>query len=77
MWNSIEVDARCVIGGITAIAEEKDVFSVCLAANGAWVGFFLLQVVFDPCIGVEFGNLFLVFDCVFGYRGTWRKGIST
>ncbi len=35
-----------------------------------------LEFVLDPGVWVEFGNLFLVLDLVFGYYGTWRKELA-
>lgn len=40
-----------------------------VATDGTGSGLFLFKFVLDPSIWVEFGNLFLVFDLVFGYDG--------
>lgn len=64
----IEADAVRVVGCITAIAKQEDVFSLCRVADGAWVGFFLLffGVLPEPLLYIEFGNLLFILDVVGG-----------
>jgi hypothetical protein len=62
-----------VVGSIASIAEQQDFLLVRVSADGAGVCLFFLQVVLDPCIRIELGNLFLVFDCVFGEYSAWKE----
>lgn len=64
----VETDAVRVVGCVTAIAKQEDVFSLCRVADGAWVGFFLLffRVLPEPLLHIEFGNLLFILDVVGG-----------
>jgi hypothetical protein len=66
-----------MVWGIACIAEEEDLFVISVATDGTGSGLFLFKFVLDPSIWVEFGNLFLVFDLVFGYDGAWRKELAS
>jgi hypothetical protein len=66
-----------MVWGIACIAEEEDLFVIGVATDGTGSGLFLFKFVLDPSIWVEFGNLFLVFDLVFGYDGAWRKELAS
>jgi hypothetical protein len=62
-----------MVWGIACIAEEEDLFVIGVTTDGTGSGLFFFKFVLDPGIWVEFGNLFLVFDLVFGYDSAWRK----
>jgi hypothetical protein len=66
-----------MVWGIACIAEEEDLFVLGVTTYGTGSGLFLFKFVLDPSIWVEFGNLFLVFDLVFGYDGAWRKELAS
>jgi hypothetical protein len=74
--NTIETDTVCMVWGIAGIAEKEDFFVIGVSTDGAGSGFFLFKFVLNPCIWVEFGDLFLVFNLIFGYDGAWRKELA-
>jgi hypothetical protein len=52
---------------IAAITEEEDLFLVGFAADWAGTAFFLFfELVFNPSSRIEFVDLFLVLDSIFG-----------
>lgn len=60
-----QADAVCVVWCVTPITEEEDLFILCRVADGARRDLFLfLGVLVEPSEGIEFGNLFLIFDFV-------------
>jgi hypothetical protein len=59
-----------MVWGIACIAEKEDIFLIGISTDGTGVGLLFLEFVLDPCIWVEFGNLFLVFNLIFRYDGT-------
>lgn len=64
-WYPLQADAVRVIGCITTIAQEGQILMLCRVANDAGSRFLLfLGILVQPCEGVEFGHLFLVFDLV-------------
>jgi hypothetical protein len=74
--NAIKPKAVCVVWSIACIAEEKYIFLIRVTTNRTGVDLLFLEFVLDPGVWVEFGNLFLVLDLVFGYYGTWRKELA-
>jgi hypothetical protein len=75
--DTIETNAVCMVWGIACIAEEEDLFVLGVTTYGTGSGLFLFKFVLDPSIWVEFGNLFLVFDLVFGYDSAWQKELAS
>jgi hypothetical protein len=51
---------------IACVAKKENIFIVGCSANRAGSGIFFLQVVLNPSIGVELGDLFPILDKVFG-----------
>jgi hypothetical protein len=66
-----------MVWGIACIAEEEDLFVIGVTTDGTGSGLFLFKFVLDPGIWVEFSNLFLIFDLVFGYDSAWRKELAS
>jgi hypothetical protein len=59
-----------MIWGSASIAQKEDIFIIGLSADRTRVGLLLLfKIVLNPRIWVELGNLFLIFDNVFGNDG--------
>jgi hypothetical protein len=73
---SFETYAMGVVGCVAAIAQKKNIFSLCRIANRAWVAlfFFVFFGIFaKPLSYIELGNLLLILNIVLGDGGSWKK----
>lgn len=72
IWDVVQTQTVCVVVRIAAVAEEQDVLPLRGIANRAWARFLLLflDVLAQPLLKVELGNLFLVLDVVRGNGGS-------
>lgn len=65
----VQADAVGMIWRVTAVTQEQNVLMIGSVANWTWCRFLLfLGVLVEPCEWIELGNLFLVFNGIFGQK---------